>query len=203
VTAAARDVAGGRGDPGLVARRDARRGCPAVEAGAADAHLANEAVRDLEPAMWRGRWTKRQRMRDGAGVGRLQRYVSELHGYVGATRTRWRTTLPCADEVSRFRRISWMVRSTRSSPAHEQAAADALEQDDRAILPRSTNCRVERQSRGRLPPSPSRLLGDRRQSGSVSGRLTIPKLSHALVFTGSGSISVQIRLTKRHHPGVA
>ncbi|HME28010.1 MAG TPA: recombinase family protein [Acetobacteraceae bacterium] len=67
-------------------------------AGAADAHLADETVRGLERAKWRlwhgrgtgcrrklaalYRWTKRKHVRDVAGIGRLQRHVSELLGYL-------------------------------------------------------------------------------------------------------------------------
>ena len=67
-------------------------------AGTADPHLADEAVRGLERAKWRlwhgrwtgcrrkltalCRWTKRTPMRDVAGIGRLQRHVGELLGYL-------------------------------------------------------------------------------------------------------------------------
>ena len=67
-------------------------------AGAADTHLADEAVRGLERAKWRlwhGRWTgcrrklaalcrwaERKSLRDVIGVGRLQRHASELLGYL-------------------------------------------------------------------------------------------------------------------------
>ena len=67
-------------------------------AGTADAHLADEAVRGLERAKWRlwhgrwpgcrrklaalCRWTKRKPMRDVAGIGRLQRHVGDLLGYL-------------------------------------------------------------------------------------------------------------------------
>src|SRR5215217_68328 len=66
-------------------------------AGPADASLADAAVRTLDRAkwcLWHGRWTgcrrklaalrrwtKRQPMRDVAGIGRLQRHVSDLLGY--------------------------------------------------------------------------------------------------------------------------
>jgi hypothetical protein len=66
--------------------------------GPADVSLAHGAVRDLERAkwcLWHGRWagcrrklaalrrwTKRKRMRDVAGIGRLQRHVSGLLGYL-------------------------------------------------------------------------------------------------------------------------
>src|SRR4051794_23925164 len=65
--------------------------------GAADASLAQDAVRTLDRAkwcLWHGRWTgcrrklaalrrwtRRQPMRDVAGIGRLQRHVSDLLGY--------------------------------------------------------------------------------------------------------------------------
>jgi hypothetical protein len=67
-------------------------------AGTADPHLADEAVRTLDRAkwcLWHGRWTgcrrklaalrrwtRRQPMRDVAGIGRLQRHVSDLLGYL-------------------------------------------------------------------------------------------------------------------------
>ena len=67
-------------------------------AGTADASLAHDAVRTLERAkwcLWHGRWagcrrkltalcrgTKRTPMRDTAGIGRLQRHVSDLLGYL-------------------------------------------------------------------------------------------------------------------------
>ena len=66
--------------------------------GAADAHLAAEAVRGLERAKWRlwhgrwpgcrhklaalCRWTERKRLRDVIGIGRLQQHASELLGYL-------------------------------------------------------------------------------------------------------------------------
>ena len=71
-------------------------------AGTADPHLADEAVRTLDRAkwcLWHGRWTgcrrklaalrrwtKRQPMRDVAGIGRLQRHVSDLLGYLERNR---------------------------------------------------------------------------------------------------------------------
>jgi len=67
-------------------------------AGTADTHLADEAVRGLERAKWRlwhgrwpgcrhklaalCRWTKRKRLRDVIGIGRLQQHASELLGYL-------------------------------------------------------------------------------------------------------------------------
>src|SRR3954447_21724828 len=66
-------------------------------AGTANASLAHDAVRTLDRAkwcLWHGRWTgcrrklaalrrwtRRQPMRDVAGIGRLQRHVSDLLGY--------------------------------------------------------------------------------------------------------------------------
>jgi len=66
--------------------------------GTADTRLADEAVRGLERAEWRlwhgrgtgcrrklaalCRWTKREHMRELAGIGRLQRHASELLGYL-------------------------------------------------------------------------------------------------------------------------
>jgi hypothetical protein len=67
-------------------------------AGSIDTHLADEAVRGVERAKWRlwhgrwprcrrklaalCRWTQRKPVRDVAGIGRLQRHVSELLGYL-------------------------------------------------------------------------------------------------------------------------
>jgi hypothetical protein len=70
--------------------------------GTADASLAQDAVRTLERAkwcLWHGRWTgcrrkltslcrwtKRKPIRDVAGVGRLQRHVSDLLSYLARNR---------------------------------------------------------------------------------------------------------------------
>src|SRR5690242_17542629 len=70
--------------------------------GAADASLAYDAVRTLERAkwcLWHGRWTgcrcklaalcrwtKRKPVRDVVGIGRLQRHVSDLLGYLERNR---------------------------------------------------------------------------------------------------------------------
>ena len=67
-------------------------------AGAANADLANDAVRNLERAKWRlwhgrwtgcrrklaglFRWTKCKHLREIAGIDRLQRHISELLGYL-------------------------------------------------------------------------------------------------------------------------
>jgi hypothetical protein len=67
-------------------------------AGTANTHLADEAVRGLERAkwhLWHGRWpgcrrkltalcrwTQRKHVRDVIGIGRLQRHVRELLGYL-------------------------------------------------------------------------------------------------------------------------
>jgi hypothetical protein len=69
-----------------------------LAAGSTDTHLADEAVRGVERAKWRlwhgrwpgcrrklaalCRWTQRKPVRDLAGIGRLQRHVSELLGYL-------------------------------------------------------------------------------------------------------------------------
>src|SRR4051794_39460088 len=70
--------------------------------GAADASTAHNAVRTLERAkwcLWHGRWTgcrrklaalrrwaKRKPIREVAGIGRLQRHVSDLLGYLERNR---------------------------------------------------------------------------------------------------------------------
>jgi hypothetical protein len=67
-------------------------------AGSADTHLADEAVRGVERAKWRlwhgrwpgcrrklaalCRWAQRKHVRDGVGIGRLGRHVSDLLGYL-------------------------------------------------------------------------------------------------------------------------
>jgi hypothetical protein len=67
-------------------------------AGTAEKHLADQAVRELERAKWRlwhgrwpgcrrklaalCRWMQRKPLREVAGIGRLQRHVSELCGYL-------------------------------------------------------------------------------------------------------------------------
>jgi hypothetical protein len=69
-----------------------------LSVGTADAHLVRDATAVLERAkwcLWHGRWTgcrrklaslcrwtKRKPVRDGAGLGRLQRHVSDLLGYL-------------------------------------------------------------------------------------------------------------------------
>jgi hypothetical protein len=69
-----------------------------LAAGAADADLADEPVRNLERAKWRlwhgrwtgcrrklaglYRWTKRKHSREIAGIDRLQRHICELLGYL-------------------------------------------------------------------------------------------------------------------------
>ena len=67
-------------------------------AGLADTHLADAAVRGLERAKWRlwhgrwpgcrrklavlSRWARRKHVRYAAGIGRLERHISELRGYL-------------------------------------------------------------------------------------------------------------------------
>jgi hypothetical protein len=67
-------------------------------AGPADASLTHDAVRDLDRAkwcLWHGRWagcrrklaalcrwTRRKPIREVSGIGRLQRHVSDLLGYL-------------------------------------------------------------------------------------------------------------------------
>ncbi|MFL5279682.1 MAG: hypothetical protein ACJ8AW_01450 [Rhodopila sp.] len=79
----------------ITAALQAARG---LGAGLADTLLADAAVRGLERAKWRlwhgrwpgcrrklaalCRWAKRQHVRDVAGIGRLERHVSELRGYL-------------------------------------------------------------------------------------------------------------------------
>jgi hypothetical protein len=71
-------------------------------AGTADTSLAHDAVRTLDRAKWclwhgrwtgcRGklaalrRWTRRKPIREVAGIGRLQRHVSDLLGYLERNR---------------------------------------------------------------------------------------------------------------------
>jgi hypothetical protein len=81
------------GTPQCASNTQAARGV-----GAADAHLAAEAVRGLERAKWRSwhgrwpgcrrklaalcRWARRTSFRGLAGIGRLERHVSELLAYL-------------------------------------------------------------------------------------------------------------------------
>jgi hypothetical protein len=69
-----------------------------LDAGTAENHLADQAVRGLERAKWRlwhgrwsgcrrklaslCRWTQRQPLREVAGIRRLQRHVSDVLGYL-------------------------------------------------------------------------------------------------------------------------
>src|SRR3712207_7566034 len=59
-----------------------------------------------------------------------------------------------------------LFRSRRQ--AHEQGAADALEQSNRAALPRRPHSRAERHARGRLPPTLSGHPAGERWSGARS-----------------------------------
>jgi hypothetical protein len=142
--------------------------------GAADAHLAAEAVRGLERAKWRlwhGRWPECRRklaalcrwarhtsLRGLAGIGRLEHHVGELLAYlernqggVGPLRrpaSEWRTD---------FDRLRGEFGQRDHRQTHEQKTADALEQGDGAALPRRANSGAERYARGRLPSPLSRL----------------------------------------------
>src|SRR4051794_18825332 len=80
----------------------ARQAARGLGAGPADASRADDAVRTLDRAkwcLWHGRWTgcrrklaalhrwtRRQPLRDVAGIGRLQRHVSDLLGYLERNR---------------------------------------------------------------------------------------------------------------------
>ena len=129
--------------------------------GAVDANLAAEAVRGLERAKWRlwhgrwpgcrrklaalCRWVRRTYICGVAGIGRLEHHANELLGYLernqkgaGALRRpapEWRTDL---DGVRReFGQLD-------HCQAHDQEAADALEQDDGAAFPRRADRGAER-----------------------------------------------------------
>ena len=143
-------------------------------AGTADAHLADEAVRTLERAKWRlwhgrwtgcrrklaalCRWTKRKPIRDVAGIGRLQRHVSDLLGYLERNQD---ALVPLRGPASAWRadldRVRGECGQRDRGQAHEQDAADALEQGDGAALPRRAHSRAERHARGRLPSTLSGL----------------------------------------------
>jgi hypothetical protein len=105
VAAATRGAAGGHCRARLVAcrgalraQRDALQAARGLGAGTANTHLADEAVRGLERAKWRlwhgrwpgcrrklaalSRWTQRKNVRDVVGIGRLQRHINELLGYL-------------------------------------------------------------------------------------------------------------------------
>src|SRR5215217_508779 len=80
----------------------ARQAARGLGVGTADASRAHDAVRTLDRAkwcLWHGRWTgcrrklaslcrwtKRKPVRDMAGIGRLQRHVSDLLGYLERNR---------------------------------------------------------------------------------------------------------------------
>src|SRR4051794_36335422 len=80
----------------------ARQAARGLGAGTADAHLVRDATAVLERAkwcLWHGRWTgcrrklaslrrwtKRKHVCDMAGIGRLQRHVSDLLGYLKCNR---------------------------------------------------------------------------------------------------------------------
>ncbi|HEY0380114.1 MAG TPA: hypothetical protein VGC87_24585 [Pyrinomonadaceae bacterium] len=88
-------------------------------AGTADTSLAHDAVRDLERAkwcLWHGRWTgcrrklaalcrwtKRKPIREVAGIGRLQRHVNDLLGYLERN---WDALVPYAARRRRGEPIS-------------------------------------------------------------------------------------------------
>src|SRR4051812_47489970 len=102
VAAAARGAAGCNTRTGLVARRRAVRtraaDRPRPRCGHGQRLPRGGAVRNIERAKWRLwhgrwpgcrrklvdllRWTKRKHRRDVAGIGRLQRHVAELLGYL-------------------------------------------------------------------------------------------------------------------------
>ena len=81
---------------------DALQAARGLDAGTAENHLADQAVRGLEWAKWRlwhgrwsgcrrklaalCRWTKRKPVRDVVGIGRLQQHVSDLLGYLERNR---------------------------------------------------------------------------------------------------------------------
>src|SRR3954462_3040202 len=84
--------------PAAVRFEHALQAARGLGAGTADHRLADDAVRGLERAKWRlwhgrwtgcrrklsalCRWTKRTPIREVAGIGRLQRHVSDLLGYL-------------------------------------------------------------------------------------------------------------------------
>jgi len=102
-------------------------------AGTADPRLADDAVRGLERAKWRlwhgrwtgcrrklsalCRWTKRTPIREVAGIGRLQRHVSNLLGYLERNQAALVPYQPGVGAESRSRPRSWRVRSMRSWPS--------------------------------------------------------------------------------------
>src|SRR5208282_4273301 len=63
--------------------------------------------------------------------------------------------------------------------AYEQEAADALEQDDGAALPRRANRRAERYARRRIPSSLSWLSLRERRRGYCSSSVMNPTALHA------------------------
>jgi hypothetical protein len=100
--------------------------------GAADAHLAAEAVRGLERAKWRlwhgrwpgcrrklaalCRWARRTSIHGMAGIGAWNTTSASCWPTSSGTRERWSITPRGAGMANRSRPRSWRVRSTRSSP---------------------------------------------------------------------------------------
>jgi hypothetical protein len=154
-------------------------------AGSADTHLADAAVRGVERAKWRlwhglwpgcrrklaapGRWTQRNHVRDAAGIGRLQRHINDLLGYVdgndGAL-VHYAARRRRGEPISR---LSWRVRSTRSWPSVRTRQQMRW---SRTTVQPFLDVRTEgaeRHARRRLPSLLSRLPPHERQRGNRSG----------------------------------
>ena len=143
-------------------------------AGTADASLAHDAVRSLERAkwcLWHGRWTGCRRKLasptplDEAQArtrrGRHRPPPAARQRAAGLPRTQPGRAGPLRCPAPAWRADLDRVRGERGQrdrgQAHEQGAADALEQGDRAALPGRAHSRAERHARGRLPSTLSGL----------------------------------------------
>ena len=121
-------------------------------AGPADAHLVRDATAVLERAkwcLWHGRWTgcrrklaalrrwtRRQPMRDVAGIGRLQRHVSDLLGYF---------------ERNRDALVPYAARRRRGEPISTAFVESAVNAIVRALTGRHRGITLERMIRELVP----------------------------------------------------
>src|SRR3954447_806668 len=77
--------------------------------------------------------------------------------------------------------------------ADDQEAADALEQSDRAALPRRPHGGAERHARGRLPATLSGLPARERWSDAASRGMIAPTILHTLGAAGPPAAKGRVR----------
>jgi hypothetical protein len=135
--------------------------------GTADTQFADEAIVAIDRAKWRRwrghwtgcrrkpaglyRWSKRKHVREVAGIDRLQRHISELRGYLERNEAHWCSVQPGVGVVDQSRPRSWRLGGQRDrGQANEPEATEALEQGNRAALPRCTRRRAKSRARGRV-----------------------------------------------------